>query len=496
MPGCFPDRSQANRRRSDDDVKQTIYALVYGPLIAFAYWLSGNTPPKQYTDDSTQSIDHDSLVATEGARVQGWQRQYTCIKKNHRLESHLNESGTRRPLIAGSHTRENALRKELSNNLVREYTAPHLSTMDYAQLGFGLQRSVYGTRTRSISQARSETLSQYSVDDAKSAVSIDGTGREYFSFFAGKMANDSGALKARRRTVATGGRLPVSGHKGAEIEEDQWVARVRKTIEKTLAISSATVSPIHTPVYDLICKADGDLEQKLQEAQKKKAPSFTLPDDASEVIDSATSAGFTCELNNVPVTARDLKTLAPGQWLNDEVINFYMQLIIARSSDEGMPSVHAFNTFFFSTLRDNGYQRVRKWTRRVKLFDKDLIIVPVHLGVHWCCAIVDFANKSIAYYDALLGDNDACLGLLLDYLCEESRDKLGREMDTSGWTLECKKDIPRQQNGYDCGVFAITFAEYATRRAPLLFSQKNCPYLRRKIIYEIATKQLLGADRD
>ncbi|KAI7834419.1 hypothetical protein BX661DRAFT_138513 [Kickxella alabastrina] len=208
--------------------------------------------------------------------------------------------------------------------------------------------------------------------------------------------------------------------------------------------------------------------------------------------------GFTCELNNTPVTARDLQTLMPGKWLNDEVINFYMQLIMGRSANAGggkaasLPKVHAFNTFFFSTLRENGYARVKRWTRRIDVFAMDLVVVPVHLGVHWCCAIVDFGQRSIRYYDALLGENTECLELLMEYLRLESRDKRGGKVfDEQGWAMTCEKDIPRQQNGYDCGVFAVAFAEHIARGAELDFAQENCAFLRRKMVYEIATKALL-----
>ncbi|KAI8324382.1 Senp1 covalent complex with sumo-2 [Martensiomyces pterosporus] len=220
---------------------------------------------------------------------------------------------------------------------------------------------------------------------------------------------------------------------------------------------------------------------------------FTLPKGARAVIERATSRGFTAEINNVPVGDHDMETLGDGKWLNDEVINFYMQLIVSRSEQNpALPKVHAFNTFFYSTLRDQGYARVRRWTRRVNLFEKDMFIVPVHLGVHWCCAVVSFKAKAITYYDSLLGDNHKCLRLLMDYLHSECKDKLGSAFDDSAWTMKCDKDIPRQQNGYDCGIFAATFAEYASRDAPFMFGQGNCPYLRRKMIYEIATKSLIS----
>lgn len=98
---------------------------------------------------------------------------------------------------------------------------------------------------------------------------------------------------------------------------------------------------------------------------------------------------------NLNITRRDLKTLGGLNWLNDEVINFYMNLIIERGKDSKWPNTYAFNTFFYSKLIKDGPQSLRRWTKKVDLFSYDLICVPVHLGVHWCMAIIDFRDKSI-----------------------------------------------------------------------------------------------------
>ncbi len=52
-------------------------------------------------------------------------------------------------------------------------------------------------------------------------------------------------------------------------------------------------------------------------------------------------------------------------------------------------------------------------------------------------------------------------------------------------------EIPQQQNAYDCGVFACTYAEHITRNASFSFEQKNMPYFRLKMRYEILTGELL-----
>ncbi|KAJ2693591.1 SUMO1 sentrin specific peptidase 1 [Coemansia sp. RSA 1285] len=337
--------------------------------------------------------------------------------------------------------------------------------------------------------------SSVAADDNDSVLSVDSTGNiarmmrsRQSSFVSSTSTAQSVAVGLRdmkRTTAATG--------------DTDWILRLQKRIQETLAVSAPAAAATRmtlTPMYDRVCKEESELDARLEKARREKQ-AFVLPPDAPAVIAQATLPGFSAEHNSVPVSAHDIATLGDGEWLNDEVINFYMQLIMSRSTNTSsgskVPSCHAFNTFFFTRLQQGGYVRVRRWTRRVDLFEKDLVIVPVHLGVHWCCAVIDFRARAIRYYDAMGGDNAGALELLMSYLKEESRDKRKSEFDDSGWTAVCDKKIPRQRNGYDCGVFAVTFAEYAARDAPFAFSQKNCSFLRRKIIYEIATGALVPA---
>lgn len=56
------------------------------------------------------------------------------------------------------------------------------------------------------------------------------------------------------------------------------------------------------------------------------------------------------------IPGRDLQCLRPGQWLNDEVINGYLQLVHDISKVKG---VVVLNSFFMSTLV-RGYESARR----------------------------------------------------------------------------------------------------------------------------------------
>ena len=42
---------------------------------------------------------------------------------------------------------------------------------------------------------------------------------------------------------------------------------------------------------------------------------------------------------------------------------------------------------------------------QVDLFAQSLVFIPVHLGMHWCLAVIDIPRKAIDYYDSMGGNN-------------------------------------------------------------------------------------------
>ncbi|KAJ2082010.1 SUMO1 sentrin specific peptidase 1 [Coemansia sp. RSA 988] len=493
IPGSFPGSLQATTKRRLDtwtvkskDVSRSnatggggsevewFVSYILSPLRLAKSWLTGSSATPNTSTTSSQQTSKETYAGLQHTKAGSWKKQPRSVyeergfleQQRRRRRKQQRTGGTPRRSLLGSGSRSAHSRISRSRNsfLIREYTRP--------------QRTEW---RESPSVATSTVAADEDRYDMRSILSVDSS----LGFRDSTPASCNAAMRTRETSRSRD--TKPSTQSGLE---DAWIARLQKKIKETLSVSSPA-SSIHTPAYDLLCKAEDGFDARIARARAEIA--FTLPANASAVINQATASGFSTELNNVPVSAHDMATLGAGKWLNDEVINFYMQLIMTRSQKTPtLPKVHAFNTFFYSTLCDKGYTRVRRWTRRVKLFEQDLIIVPVHLGVHWCCAVIDFRSKSIAYYDALLGDNPKCLRLLMNYLHEEFKDKQGQDFDENGWSMSCEKDIPRQRNGYDCGVFAIMFAEYVSRDAPLSFSQENLPFLRRKATYEIATSSLVS----
>ncbi|KII93665.1 hypothetical protein PLICRDRAFT_49686 [Plicaturopsis crispa FD-325 SS-3] len=240
-----------------------------------------------------------------------------------------------------------------------------------------------------------------------------------------------------------------------------------------------------------------------------------LPDQDDAVVEELLrKRGVISRVAREQVTDKDIARLRPCQWLNDEIINFYGQMILTRSEDckenpgsksvngttapgnsRGKPlNVHYFSSFFWSKLKGEGYERSRlaKWTKKFDLFSKDVILIPVnHNNSHWTAAAINFRKKRIESYDSMNMYNRIVWKMLRGYLDAEHRNKKKKPFDWEGWEDYTNEDTPQQENGYDCGVFTCQFLESLSRGLEKFpFQQENMEYLRRRMIWEIGHAKL------
>ena len=96
--------------------------------------------------------------------------------------------------------------------------------------------------------------------------------------------------------------------------------------------------------------------------------------------------------NRTTVQFEDLFRLDDGEFLNDNIISFYIRYISERSKIS-TNKVYFFNTYFFSRLTSGdskpiNYAAVQKWTSKVDIFEYDYLIVPVNHALHWYLIII------------------------------------------------------------------------------------------------------------
>ena len=172
------------------------------------------------------------------------------------------------------------------------------------------------------------------------------------------------------------------------------------------------------------------------------------------------------------IRRRDLRTLRGYNWLNDEIINDYMNLINKRN---GKRTLYAFSSFFLPQLAIGGfnYENVKCWTTRAKIdaFQLERILFPVNLdNKHWTLAVVNVRDKRFEYYDSMGGTNPTAMQNLKLWLMEESKDKRGEEFNLESWEdYNPRESIPQQTNTSDCGVFTLQFADCIALDLPFDF---------------------------
>lgn len=267
-------------------------------------------------------------------------------------------------------------------------------------------------------------------------------------------------------------------------ERPHATADDEKLEEETSRISAATDSWTHImETAATVADRSGTAFPELTPAMQEEVSEALKLGRAHEVVASAFS---------LIVRRGDMATLRDGQWINDNVVNFYLAMLAERSQKRGAPLVYAFSTFFFPKLQHCGHRGVQRWTRGVDIFAYDILLVPLHMVEHWCLAVVDFRTLKFLIYDSLspCRVQPECVDTLGLYLEEEGRVR-GRALKWGGWKVFPRRDVPLQKNHSDCGVFMCQYAECVSRDAPISFSQVHMPYFRRRVAYEILHRRLL-----
>ena len=251
----------------------------------------------------------------------------------------------------------------------------------------------------------------------------------------------------------------------------------------------------------------GSSNSQRQRRERVPPPRQFTPEETARIRDARgeTNRNMTetvVEGFAVKINRRHLGTLSGLNWLNDEVINFYRELLQERELNamklENRPrQVWFTNTFFISKLSENGYtyRNVRRWTKRAKvdIFSLRLMLIPMNVGgSHWTCAGINFHEKTITYYDSMGGLGTSVLQLLHRYLKDEHENKKKCPLpNPDEWKMVSPgRRIPQQHNCSDCGVFSSQFLNYLSNNDPFDFAQQHMQNFRMKMCLEILNKKL------
>ncbi|BBH09216.1 Cysteine proteinases superfamily protein [Prunus dulcis] len=194
----------------------------------------------------------------------------------------------------------------------------------------------------------------------------------------------------------------------------------------------------------------------------------------------------------VCVSKRDLQLLQPATFINDTIVDFYIQYLKSKIQPEEKHRFHFFNSFFFRKLADldkdqpgacegkEAFQRVLKWTRKVNVFEKDYIFIPVNYRLHWSLIVICHPDEEIEsspkvpcilHMDSIRGSHRGLKNLVQRYLCEEWKEKHGGTAENVSLKFLHLRfvalELPQQENSFDCGLFLLHYVERFLEEAPL-----------------------------
>lgn len=255
---------------------------------------------------------------------------------------------------------------------------------------------------------------------------------------------------------------PVSTSKQALIEARKAKAdaeRLEKIIEKELQAFK-----------------DRRLRSRLHRQGPRKELVEPLDPSWDAVVSNAQCAhpgkSITTSLEGTELRLKDFNTLL-GQrsWLNDEIINTYIEWVVAAANEAAAAEAKAFgdkpstvpkfiahNSFFYANLKTKGPSSTDRLMKRKKapgasLMEVDTVFVPICQGAHWTLGVVRPFAKTIEYFDSMGGHQGEFMRLMRGWL----KHQLGSKYKDEDWTVP-DTDCAIQTNGWDCGVFVCTNA--------------------------------------
>ncbi|XP_050432431.1 uncharacterized protein LOC126840615 [Adelges cooleyi] len=166
------------------------------------------------------------------------------------------------------------------------------------------------------------------------------------------------------------------------------------TLEKLLQrFPKGKYEPVTTFQVNKLISAASSVDKQYK---KKVEKTRNMDYNNTEIIN------FNADNNNCRVSIFDFTGLSVDEYLNDALVDFYLNYWFMRHvSEKDRRRSYLFSTFFYTRLTTPiggndktkpkaqcRHDRVKKWTKNVNIFEKDFIFVPINENYHWYMAVV------------------------------------------------------------------------------------------------------------
>ncbi|CAF0850025.1 unnamed protein product [Brachionus calyciflorus] len=139
--------------------------------------------------------------------------------------------------------------------------------------------------------------------------------------------------------------------------------------------------------------------------------------------------------------------------INSNLIQFYLKLLIRDCSHR----VFVYSLNFYPNLK-YGFKECEQSEDYFNLFSYEIVLIPIQKTDHWALASIDFKKQKIAYYDPLMLNDYDLLKLLSDFIEKEYSIKNSVKLNLKNWKIINDKNISKQVNLKDTGLFLLFYA--------------------------------------
>lgn len=187
------------------------------------------------------------------------------------------------------------------------------------------------------------------------------------------------------------------------------------------------------------------------------------------------------DLSPLEVSGREGMNL----WLTDQIMNRTCNILNTDALNNG-DTYYIMDSYFYSFLSNMkgrpkndiiNHDNVKNWFKSdqptkqkdkvvIKLFNRKIIFIPIHVTNHWIVYIIFFESNMIICLDSgkdsptgKLGDKDRRkFEEIFKWMNIEHQHQFGGNdhyYNRDDWTFRFFQNNPRQLNGKDCGVFVL-----------------------------------------
>lgn len=159
-------------------------------------------------------------------------------------------------------------------------------------------------------------------------------------------------------------------------------------------------------------------------------------------------------------------------YFNDSLFDVYFSILI-QGEEKNLENVTVFpcEGFVVNYIdNENAFLTGMHYFFRNRVPEKDIILFPITYRGHCTLIILLKKQKTVAYLDSLGGISVPHLSFIMKLWCAFCKVKQ-IVFDLREWIFCAPKDIPLQNNSYDCGAYCCLFAETLIRQSDSVIKQ-------------------------